>query len=104
MILIMRTALRASVPANRVGRFRIMVSSGVALNSEMHAGERCARIQEKTVAGNRPFHIRNRAIDHHRPADVHFSRIMKTIFTTKERNSERGRIHESLLLYPFASK
>jgi len=37
MILIMRAALRASAPANRDGRFRIMVSSGVALNSETPA-------------------------------------------------------------------
>lgn len=36
MILIMRTARRAFVPANRVGRFQIMVSTGAALNSEMH--------------------------------------------------------------------
>lgn len=51
MILIMRTALRAFVPANRVGRFRIMVSSGVALNSEMYAG---ARAPEKTVSDHEP--------------------------------------------------
>lgn len=38
MILIMRTALRAFVPANRVSRFQIMVSTGTALNSEMHTG------------------------------------------------------------------
>lgn len=38
MILIMRTALRAFVPTNRVGRFRIMVSTGAALNSEIRTG------------------------------------------------------------------
>lgn len=42
MILIMRTALRAFVPANRVGRVRIMVSTGAASNSETRtAAENC---------------------------------------------------------------
>lgn len=60
MILIMRTALRAFVPANRVGRFQIMVSSGVALNSEMHAS---ARALKKTVTDNESLRIRKRKTD-----------------------------------------
>jgi len=60
MILIMRTALRAFVPANRVGRFRIMVSSGVALNSEMHADARVRENYNRQRTGNEPFHIHYR--------------------------------------------
>lgn len=60
MILIMQTALRAFVPANRVGRFRIMVSSCVALNSEMYTAPRTS---EKTITGSKPFYIYNRATD-----------------------------------------
>lgn len=63
MILIMRTALRAFVPANRVGRFRIMVSSSVALNSEMHTA---LRAFEKTITGSDPFYIDDRDTDRSR--------------------------------------